>query len=100
MIGEKTVNSIGEAVIAALLDHLPELDKAYAATDEGSFPISVALKIKPCAEGNRIEVSIGFVTGRVRTSEIRIVNENQTSFLDDVQSIEMNGETVFEREGQ
>jgi hypothetical protein len=98
MIGEMTVNSIGEAVTAALLDHMPELDKAYSGIEDGAFPISVGVKIRPCSEGNRIEVAIGFVTSRVRTSVIRIVNERQTSFLDNVQSIEMNGETVFERD--
>jgi hypothetical protein len=83
MIGEQTINAIGEAVTAALLDNMPELDRAYAATEEGSFPISMGVKIRPCADGNRIEVSVGFVTSRVRASTIRIVNEEQTSFLDE-----------------
>jgi len=77
MIGEKTINSIGEAVTAALLDHMSELDKAYAATEEGSFPISIGVKIRPCPEGNRIDVGVSFVTSRVKTNVIRIVNEKQ-----------------------
>lgn len=79
MIGEQTINSIGEAVTAALLDHMPELDKAYAAQEEDTFKIGVTIKIKPVPEGNRCEVGVSFVTSRVKTSVIRIVNEKQMS---------------------
>lgn len=81
MIGESTINSIGEAVTAALLDHMPELDKAYAATEEGSFPISINVKIRPVPEGNRVAVGVSFVTSQVKTQVIRIVNEQQLSMV-------------------
>lgn len=82
MIGEQTINSIGEAVTAALLDHMLELDKAYAAhQDEGSFPVNISVKIRPVPEGNRCEVGLAFVTSRVKTSVIRIVNERQMSMV-------------------
>jgi len=79
MIGEQTINSIGEAVTAALLDHMPELDRAYAAQEDGAFPIGVSVKIRPVPEGNRCEVGVSFVTSRVKASVIRIVNEKQMS---------------------
>jgi hypothetical protein len=77
MIGEKTVNSIGEAVTATLLDHLPELDQAYMAQEEGAFPITISIKIRPCPEGNRVDLALGFITARVRAQAIRLINESQ-----------------------
>jgi len=83
MIGETTINSIGEAVTESLLDHMPELSQAYAATEDGSFPISISVKIRPCPEGNRVEVGVSFVTSRVKTQVVRIVNERQLSMVFD-----------------
>lgn len=74
-IGEITINKIGEAVTMALLDHMIELDKAYQASEE-AFTVSVPIKIRPCPEGNRVEVGVNFVTSRVKTSIVRIVNED------------------------
>lgn len=38
--------------------------------------MSVPIKIRPCPEGNRVEVGVNFVTSRVKTSIVRIVNED------------------------
>jgi len=86
MIGEQTIKAIGEAATAVLLDNMSELDRAYAAAKEGSFHIAIGVKIRLCADGNRIEVSVGFVTSWVKVSTIRIVNEEQTSFLQNEES--------------
>jgi len=91
MIGEMTINKIGEAVTEALLDYIPELDKAYRETEDGSFPISIGVKIRPCPEGNRVDVGVSFITSRVKTSVVRIVNENQMSLV-----FEENGKEVSE----
>ena len=96
MIGEQTVNKIGEAVTEALLDYLPELDQAYREAED-AFSISTSIKIRPCPEGNRVDVGVSFVTSRVKTNVIRIVNENQMSLLDGIESVELNGKTVFEK---
>lgn len=82
MIGELTINEIGGAVTGALLDHMNELNEAYQATEDGAFPIAVTVKIRPCAEGNRIDVGVSFVTSRVKTSVVRIVNEKQMAMFE------------------
>jgi hypothetical protein len=78
MIGEQTINAIGEAVTAALLDHMPELDQAYAQAEE-TLSVSVSVKLKPVPEGNCVDVGVAFVTSRVKTSVRRIVSERQMS---------------------
>ena len=42
-----------------------------------SLAISAGIKIKPVPEGNRADVSISFVTSRVKDTVVRIVNEDQ-----------------------
>lgn len=81
-IGEMTVDQISAGVQSVLLDHMKELKEAYAASEE-PFTISITAKIKPVPEGNRIDIGLNFVIGRVRNAVIRIVNENQMSFLDE-----------------
>jgi len=76
-----TLDSIATAISAILQDHLVELDQAYNASED-PFSISVVIKIKPVPEGNRIDIGLNFVTGRVKDTVIRIINENQMSFLE------------------
>lgn len=80
MIGQMTIDQISDGVQAVLSDHLPELQEAYATSDE-PFSLGITAKIKPVAEGNRIEIALNFVVGRVKDSVIRIVNEDQMSFI-------------------
>jgi hypothetical protein len=80
MIGERTINEIGEAVTAILLDHQPDLDRAYAASED-SLTITLGVKVRPVNEGNRCEVKLSFVTSQVKTSVVRIVNEDQASLV-------------------
>jgi hypothetical protein len=77
MIGEMTINAIGSAVTCMLLDHMRDLDQAYMAQEEGAFPINIAVKIRPCPEGNRVDLALGFVTSRVKAQAIRLINESQ-----------------------
>ena len=41
-IGEQTINEIGTAITAVLLDHMPELDKAYQ-TCEKALSVGVSI---------------------------------------------------------
>jgi hypothetical protein len=79
MIGEKTVTEIANGVQTVLMSNLPEIQAAYAST-EGPFSITIGTKVNPVPEGNRVDVTLSFVTGRVKDSVIRIVNEEQMSF--------------------
>lgn len=81
MIGEQTVNSIGEALTSNLLDRLPTLQEEYGKAEEdgGKFTINAKIAIELCPEGNQVDIESSFkVVDRTR----RIVNENQMSFLE------------------
>ena len=82
-IGQMTVEQITEGVQVLLSDNLPDLQQAYATSDE-PFSISLTAKIKPVAEGNRIDIRLKFVTGQVNETVVRIVNEDQVSFIESV----------------
>ena len=73
-IGEQTINEIGTAITAVLLDHMPELDKAYQ-TCEKALSVGVSIKIEPCKEGNRCDIGLSFVESRVKDHAVRLVNE-------------------------
>ena len=74
-IGEQTINEIGTAITAVLLDHMPELDKAYQ-TCEKALSVGVSIKIEPCKEGNRCDIGLSFVTSKVKDSVVRLINED------------------------
>jgi len=80
MIGERTINEIGEAVTSILLDHQPDLNRAYAAAED-ALAITLGVKVRPVKEGNRCEVKLSFVTSQVKTSVVRIVNDQQMSIV-------------------
>lgn len=73
-IGEQTINEIGTAITAVLLDHMPALDKAYQTCDK-ALSVGVSIKIEPCVEGNRCDIGLSFVTSKVKDHAVRLVNE-------------------------
>lgn len=82
MIGEKTVNSIGEAVMSNLYDDLETLSREHDKAMDGDEKFSIDIKVilGACPEGNDLAIRSKFsVTNQTR----RIVNELQTSFLSD-----------------
>jgi len=76
LIGEKVIEEITGTARLLLTERLPELQQAYKEC-EGTFNINISTKAKPCPEGVRLEISIGFVQARVRESAVRIVNDEQ-----------------------
>ena len=66
-IGEQTINEIGTAITAVLLDHMPELDKAYQ-TCEKALSVGVSIKIEPCKEGNRCDIGLSLLSPASRTT--------------------------------
>ena len=82
MIGMKTVEAICDGIRASLADHVEELAQAYAESED-PFSIGIQAKIKPVPEGNRVDIGLNFVTGRVKDTVIRIINEEQMSFFED-----------------
>jgi len=77
-IGLLAIQEIASTVNDLLVKRLAELQQAYMAAED-PFAISITAKIKPVSEGNRIDLSVGFVTGKVKDSAVRIVNEDQMS---------------------
>ncbi len=73
-IGEQTINEIGTAITGVLLDHMPALDQAYKTCDK-ALTVGVSIKIEPCAEGNRCDIGLSFVTSKVKDHAVRLVNE-------------------------
>jgi len=82
MFGMKTIDAICDGIKASLVDHTEELIQAYAESED-PFSITITAKIKPVPEGNRIDIRLNFITGRVKDSVTRIINEKQTSFFKD-----------------
>jgi hypothetical protein len=79
-IGEQTVDAIVSAAKILLTERIPDLAQAYDSSEE-NFTIPITAKLRPCAEGTRIVVSTGFITGRVKDSAVRIVCESQTELF-------------------
>jgi len=82
MIGPKTLDTISNEVRGMLYDYQEDLQQAYA-TNQDPFTITISVKLKPITEGDQIDINLNFVTGRVKSTVTRIVNEDQMSFLGD-----------------
>jgi len=77
MIGELAIDQIVDGIKEILGEHLTEIQHAYAATGSDPFSLSLKVKIKPVADGDRLDISLSFITGQVKDMVIRIVDEEQ-----------------------
>ena len=76
-IKEETISMISAIVNSLCIDYMDALNEAYSKHDDESFKISFGVTINPDAGGNKVEVTINFVTGKVKDKIIRTVYEGQ-----------------------
>ena len=98
-IGKYTARKMVEMLNVLINEHLDEIDDAYR-NAEDSLSVGFTVKVKPQKHaGNDLDATINFVTARCKDTIKDAVDENQMSFIsDNIESIKVGGETVYERE--
>lgn len=82
MLGEKSVNAIGEGVMSNLYDSLDTLSQEHdkAMEIDEKFAIDIKVVLGPHPNGTQMDIKSKF---SVINTARRIVNEEQMSFLSD-----------------
>lgn len=92
----KVVETAGEMLSAMLKMYHDKLDKAYLRSD-GALSVDLKTSFKPAENGDmEIDVSINFVTDRIKNKFSRTVCEGQDDLFDKKETSEEAGEVVHE----
>lgn len=76
-IGPQTIEHMTDQVKGLLSDYQKDLHLAYLGMGDDPLTIALSIKVSPDREGNRIETSMNFVTGRIKDKISGSVNEEQ-----------------------
>ena len=92
----KVVETAGEMLSSMLKMYHEKLDKAYL-RGEGALSVDLKTSFKPADNGDmEIDVSINFVTDRIKNKFSRTVCEGQDDLFDKQETSEGAGEAVHE----
>lgn len=81
-ISLKVTQTAGEMITNLLEAYQDKLNKAFLKSD-GALTVDLKAKFKPGeSEGIEVEVSINFVTDRIKNTFSRLVNENQEGLFE------------------
>lgn len=82
-ISEDVLTQTGEMVTGMMKIYQEKIDKAYLKAEK-TLVIDIKAKFK-AAEGDHVEVetSINFVTDRIKTSFVRVINEKQDGLFEE-----------------
>lgn len=76
-IGPQTIEHMTDQVDGLLSDYQVDLNRAYLGMGDDPLTIALSIKVSPDREGNRIETSMNFITGRIKDKISGSVNEEQ-----------------------
>jgi len=101
-IDRAMVESVLDDARALVLSRGPEIDEAYNRC-EGKLTVSVKLVFEPVGLTRKVKhfVDLAFVAEKVQErSEPRISDPGQRELFENVTKVEMDGEVLYEKEGE
>jgi len=75
-IGEKTITEVKRMVGEAMRTYLTEINDAYLG-EADALSLKFGVKLSPAKSGTAIDLSFGFVTGRIKDKFIAYADEKQ-----------------------